>query len=113
MNKISSKNESNEECFKWAVIAALHHEEIKSHCERISNLTRFKDNYDWSGLEFPLSISESVKRNDVSVNVLGVEEKEFYILRGKKYDCWKKIINLLLIDDGERRHYAAIKILRV
>ena len=50
---ISPKNESNEECFKWTVIAALHHEEIKSHPERISNLRRFEDNYDWGGLEFP------------------------------------------------------------
>ena len=32
---ISSKNENDEECFKWAVIAALHHEEIRSHPEKI------------------------------------------------------------------------------
>ena len=44
---ITPNNEIDEEClFKWAVIAALHHEEIKSHAERISNLTRFEDNYD-------------------------------------------------------------------
>ena len=28
---INPKNESDEECFKWAVIAALHHVHIKSH----------------------------------------------------------------------------------
>ena len=26
----------DEECFKWAVIEALHHKEIKNHPERIS-----------------------------------------------------------------------------
>ena len=68
---------------------SLHHEDIKSHPECISNLTRFEDNYDWSGLEFPLSIkgiSEFEKKNDVIVNILGVEEKKVYILRGKKYN---------------------------
>ena len=34
-----SKN-NNEQCLKWAVIAALHHEEIKEHLERISLLQR-------------------------------------------------------------------------
>ena len=28
----------DEKCFKWAVIAALHHEEIKKHHQRISKL---------------------------------------------------------------------------
>ena len=40
---INPKNESDEECVKWDVTAALHHEGIKSHCERISNLTGFED----------------------------------------------------------------------
>ena len=69
-------------------------------------------NYNWSGLEFPLFIkviSEFEKTNDVIVNVLGVEEKKIYILRGKKYDYQKKIFNLLLIAGGEHRHNAAIK----
>ena len=53
---IDPKNEINEECFKMSVIAALIHEEIKSHPEKILNLRRFQVNHDWDGLEFPLSI---------------------------------------------------------
>ena len=86
--------------------------DIRSNPERISNLTRFEDNYDWSGLEFPLSIkeiSEFEKKNNIIIIVLGEEEKEIYILRGKKYDYQKKVANLLPIADGERRHYTAIK----
>ena len=108
---ISPKNESDEECFKWAVIAPLHYVDIKSHPERILNLKRFKD-YDWGGLKFPLSIkriSKFDKENDVSVNVLDVEEKKVYILRRSNYESGKKVVNLLLIDKGEQRHYTAIK----
>ena len=42
---INPKN-SNEECFKWAVLAALHHVEIKSNPEHISDCRRYNDNYD-------------------------------------------------------------------
>ena len=109
---INPKNESDEEFFKWAVIEALYHEEIKSHRERISNLVKFEDNYNWGGLEFPLPIKgihEFERRNDVSINMLGVEGMKVYILRRNKYEFRKKMVNLLLIDDGKWRHYTAIK----
>ena len=109
---INPKNESNEECFKWAIAAASHYMDIESHHERISNLRKHVNNYNWSGLEFLLSIkgiSGLEKKNDVIVNVLDIEEKKVYILRGKKYDYRKKVANLLLIADGEHRHNTVIK----
>ena len=48
---IKPKNENDEECFQWAVTAALHHKEIKSHPERVSNIVGYANNYNWSGLE--------------------------------------------------------------
>ena len=60
---IINPQNDNEECFKWSVIAALKWADIKCNPERISNLKKFVDNYDWSGLEFPVSIKtlESLK----------------------------------------------------
>ena len=62
------------ECFKWAVIAELHHEEIKLHPERISLLKPYENQYNWEGLEFPVWIKEinkSEKNNPgMTVNVL-------------------------------------------
>ena len=55
---INPKNENDEECSKYSIIAALHNDEIKFHPERISNLTKFEDKYDWTGLDFPTSINE-------------------------------------------------------
>ena len=108
---INPKNENDEECFKWAVIAALHHKEIKSHPECTSNIMRY-DNYNWSGLEFPVAINkinEFGKNNDIAVNALGVKEQRIYICRNSKHYDQKNIVNLLLITDGEKRHYTAIK----
>ena len=90
---INPQNLNDEECFNWAVIAGLHYADIRSHPERISNLRRFEYDYSWDGLEFPLSIkgiNKFERRNDVIMNILGVEEKKFYVLRGKKYDYRKK-----------------------
>ena len=59
---------NDKECFMWAVIAAWHYVDIRSHPERISYLRRFEDNYDWDGLEFALSIkeiSEFENKNDM------------------------------------------------
>ena len=79
---INPENENDEECFKWAVIAALHHGDIKSHPKRVSNIVGYTNNYSWSGLEFPVAIkkiNEFEKNNDIAVNVLGVQEQRIYL----------------------------------
>ena len=43
----------------------------------MSNLRKFADNYDWSGLKFPVSIKDIdafETKNNISVNVLAVED---------------------------------------
>ena len=114
MNKkviINPKNENDEECFKWAVTAALHYKEIKSHPERVSNIAGCANNYNWSELEFPVAINKinefEKNNNDIAVYVLGVKGKRIYICRNSKHYDQKNVVNLLLIDDGERRHYTA------
>ena len=70
---INSQNK-DEECFKWAVIAALHHEEIKKDHQRISRLRPYEKQYNWEGLEFPVSIKkiDKFEKNNpgIAVNVL-------------------------------------------
>ena len=120
---IINPHNNNEECFKWAVIAA---ENIgMKDPQRVSNLRKFTDNYDWSGLKFPVvikNIKDFEMNNDISINVLSVENKDIYICRkgirrapghplaGPRYAvCGNCEINLLLISEGGIRHYTAIK----
>ena len=84
---INTQND-DEECSKWAVIAVLDWPDIKFHHERISNLNKFENNHDWSGLEFPIAIYKIgvfEKKNDISVTILGVKRAEFYICRKSQY----------------------------
>lgn len=46
----------DEECFKWAVIASLHHTEIGRNPNRISQMRPYVDIYNWEDIEFPTSI---------------------------------------------------------
>ena len=70
--------------------------------QRVSNLRKFMDIYDWSGLEFPVSIKEIGKvetRNNIPVNVLAVEGRDIYI--HKKGRRMGQEINLLMVsEDG-------------
>ena len=79
---IVNPHNNDEECFKWSVITA---ENIgMKDPQHVSNLRKFKDNYHWSGLEFPVSIKDIGKfenRNNISVNVLAVEGRDIYIHR--------------------------------
>ena len=106
---INTQND-DEECFEWAVIAALRWEDIKSHPEWIFNLREFSSDYDWSGLKFPISIKDInifEMNNDISVNVLSVEDKDVYICRKGCKALWE--INLMLISEGDKWHYTAIE----
>ena len=105
---IVNPHNDDEECFKWSVIAA---ENVgMKDPQRVSNLRKFKDNYDWSGLEFPVSIKDIGKfenRNNISVNVLAIEGRDIYINR--KGQRVGREINLLMVSEDGTRHYTAIK----
>ena len=107
---IINPHNEDEECFKWVVITA---ENVgMKDPQRVSNFRKFTNNYDWSGLKFPVSI-ENIKdfemNNDISINVLSVENRDIYICRkgirgspGSRGEALRRgaEINLLLISEG-------------
>ena len=100
----------DQECFKWAVIAGSRWKDIDSHPERISTLTRFEADFDWSGIGFSVSIKDIKKfelKNRISINVLAIEDRQTYICR--KGGSYEHVINLMLITESNRKHYVAIK----
>ena len=106
----------DEKCFKWAAIAALHHQEIRNNLQRISLLRSYENKHNWKGLEFPVSIKkiDKFEKNnpDIVVNVLFSNKKSqnIYAARRSEHNTkCKKQVNLLIIMDGENRYYTAIK----
>ena len=76
----------DEECFKWAVTEALHYEEIKDHRQRISLPRPYENQYNWKGLEFPVSIKriDKFEKNNpgIAVNVLFSKKKKSKYIYG-------------------------------
>ena len=76
---INPKN-SDMECFKWAVIAAMKWEEIGNNPERVSKLRRYEGEFDWSDTEFPVSfrdINKFKRNNEIGENILAIENKKY------------------------------------
>ena len=100
----------DQECFKWAVIAASRWEDIDSHPERISKLRRFEADFDWSGVGLLVSFRD-IKGfefiNQISINILAIEDRQIYICR--KGGNYEHLITLMLITENNRKHYVAIK----
>ena len=116
---INPKNE-DEECFKWAVTVALHHEEIGKDPQRTSKIKPYTERYNWQGLEYPMAVKKIDKfeksNPEVAVNVLYIQQRAsgekggINILRRSNYNASRsKQANLLLIGAGEKLHYTAIK----
>lgn len=119
---INIKNE-NHECFKWSLLAALHPAE--HHAERITRYQPFKEELNFEGIDFPVSIDQIgkfEKQNPrMSVTVIGIEEEKTKKRKGKKVkqSCFLPLrvpdekqeqhVTLLYWKKGEQSHYAWVK----
>ena len=105
---INPKNTKNNNCFQDAITAALNHQNIDHHPERISKLEPFINNYKWKGIEFP-SHSKDWRRFEcnnktIALNILYVcynskRIKQAYISNyNNELD---NQVHLLMITDGD------------
>ena len=118
---INIKN-NDDECFRWCHIRHLLPQ--NKNPQRIKECDKkYVEKLDYSGIEFPVSVKQYnkiEKQNSINVNVFGYEEgrldKEgqpyeegqpyvIYISKEKFNSC----LNLLLINEGEVKHYCLLK----
>ena len=98
-------------------MAALNHQKITNHSERMINLKPFINNYNWNDLQFPAGhkdYSAFEKNNsEIALNILYVPYNTKEILPSyiSKHNKTRNIqANLLMITDNENNwHYLAIK----
>ena len=115
---INSKITKDNECFKHAIIAGLHHQEIRKNPQRISKLKPFIDNYNWKDIEFPSHFKDWKKfeqnNETYALNILYVpyntkQIRPAYILKySHKRDDQ---VNLLMITNNNNNnwHYLTVK----
>ena len=88
---------------------------------RYPKLKPYSDLYNWKGLKFPVAVNQIEKfeknNKDIAVNLLylhspkegKIRHKITILRRSDENTSRSKVVNLLLITDGEKRHYTAIK----
>ena len=106
---INMKNNDNE-CFRWCHIRHLNLQD--KNPQRIKKTDKqYIEKLDYSSIEFPVTvkqINKIEKQNDICINLFGYEEKQkfpIYISKEKYQDH----MELLLITEGENKHYVLIK----
>ena len=105
-------------CFAYAIIAALHYEEINYNPERISKLKRYINNYNWKDIKFPSTKKDwtTFEKNNanIALNILSASstEKTLHTIRRSIYNNTRnKQVNLLMITNNTNNnwHYTTIK----
>ena len=111
---INMKN-NDDQCFKWAVTRALNPiDDPHGHPERITKqLKESAEELNWSNIVFPVEANKKIdifeKKNNLSINVHAYDGKIYPIKTSENYSSEDRIINLLLLKDGEKSHYCLIK----
>ena len=135
-NKLATTNPKNYDgnnCFQYAITVALNHQNIENHPGRISNIEPFIDKYYWDRKNFSLHQKghkdckkseknmaidqEKFEQNNktFALNIsFAPHNKETIILACKsKYNRKRKNqVVLLMITDGKKLHYLALKSVR-
>ena len=59
-NKKATINPKNGDncCFQYALVAALNHDKIDNHPERVSKLRPYIKYYNWQGIYFPVDLKD-------------------------------------------------------
>ena len=77
---INPKNTKNNNCFQYAITAALNHHNIDHHPERISKLGPFINKYNWKDIEFSSHSKDWRKfecnNKTIALNILFVSYKK-------------------------------------
>ena len=113
--KINPKN-SDDNCFQYAITVTLNFEQINNHPERVFNISPFINKYNWKDIEFPSNKkdwNEFQKNNkSIALNILYVPHNSEEIRHAYKskhnLNRENKVI-LLMITDGKKWHYLAVK----
>ena len=112
---INPKN-NEDKCFQYALTVALNYEQIKKNPQRISKIKPFIDQYNWKDIDFPSHSKDwkNFESNNKSIafNILYVPHNTGKIRHAykSKYNLNRKNqVILLMITDGKKWHYLAVK----
>ena len=113
---INPKIKNDDNCFQHAISAALNHQNIGRNLQKISKIEPIINKYNWKGIEFPTEQKGwkkfEQKNKTIARNILHVPYNTKEIYRAYKSEYKNESKNqaiLLMITDGKKWHYLALK----
>ena len=107
---------NDDKCFQNALTVPLYYEQVKDNPERILKIKPFIDQYNWKEIDFP-SHSKDWKKfesnnKSIALNILYVPhntEKIGHPYKPKYNLTRENQVILLMVTDGKKWHYLAVK----
>ena len=103
-------------CFQYAITVALNYGKIKNHPERTKNIVPFINQYDWSDINFPSHKTKwalfEKNNKTIALKILYIpyNTEEARHAYKSKYNLERESqVILLMITDGKKWHYLAVK----
>ena len=117
-NKKSTINPKNNDykCFQYAVTVSLNHDKINRDPQRVSKIKPFIDQYNWNDIDIPSTGKDwkkiELNNESIALNILYVPHntRKIHLAYKSKHNLTReKQAILLMITDGEKWHYIAVK----
>ena len=117
-NKKSTINPKNNHdmCFQYAVTVALNHDKINRDHQKVSKIRPYINEYNWNDIYFPSTSKDwkkiELNNESIALNILNVLHKtgKIHLAYKSKHNLTReKQAILLVITDGEKWHYLAVK----
>ncbi|GET52572.1 hypothetical protein RIR_jg8933.t2 [Rhizophagus irregularis DAOM 181602=DAOM 197198] len=105
----------DDKCFQWAILAALH--PVEKNAERISKYKEYVNELNFKGIKFPVQADEVIlrrfERQNPTIALCICEWRDHRLcpiyVTDRDDAEGRKIIDLVLISNGEKQHYCWIK----
>ena len=111
-NAIINMKNDDDKCLLWCVLRAINR--VKKNNDRIDGTLKSKmETLNTTAIKYPVSLADIKKfeylNSNISISILGYNEKDkVYPLRVSDYIDREHDIVLMLICDGERKHYCLV-----
>ena len=113
---INPQNKKDGKCFQYALTVSLNYEKINNNHQRISKIEHFIDQYNWNKINFPSTGKDwktfESNNKSIALNILYVPhniEKIRHAYKSKYNLTRKNRVILLMITNGKKWHYLAVK----
>ena len=113
---IKPKNYDDNNCYQYSIIFSLNYQNIENHPEEISKIKPFINKYNWKDIDFPSNEKDWNKfeqsNKKIALNILlaphNTKTIRFAYKSKYKRERENKVV-LLMITDGKKWHYLALK----